>query len=145
MNIYLKTMKMKTSKVKNIQGSGTFKELYVFEIEFENGDIGKVYRKEENSKLTIGESVSYTMNDKGSIKVQTEYQKRQSQSNVSDDTRQRMIIKQSSLKTATDFIIANGGTAADLMKLADSFVAYVYDESIGDNNIKSNASDDLPF
>ena len=136
---------MKTSKVKNIQGSGTFKELYVFEIEFENGDIGKVYRKEENSKLTIGESVSYTMNDKGSIKVQTEYQKRQSQSNVSDDTRQRMIIKQSSLKTATDFIIANGGTAADLMKLADSFVAYVYDESIGDNNIKSNASDDLPF
>lgn len=136
---------MKTSKVKKIQGAGTFKELYVFEIEFENGDIGKVYRKEENSKLTIGESVSYTMNDKGSIKVQTEYQKRQSQSNVSDDIRQRMIIKQSSLKTATDFIIANGGKAIDIMKLADSFVAYVYDERIGDNNIKSNASDDLPF
>ena len=66
---------MKTSKVKNIQGSGTFKELYVFEIEFENGDIGKVYRKEENSKLTIGESVSYTMNDKALLKYKPNIKK----------------------------------------------------------------------
>ena len=56
-----------------------FKELYVFEIELDNGDIGKIYRKSNDSKLSVGQDISYTMNDKGSIKIVTDYQKNQSQ------------------------------------------------------------------
>ena len=29
---------MKTAKVTNVQGSGTFKELYVFELQLDNGE-----------------------------------------------------------------------------------------------------------
>ena len=78
---------MKNSKVVNVQGSGMFKELYVFEVELDNGDVGKIYRKSNDSKLTNGQDISYTINDKGSIKIVTDYQKNQSQSSPqkSDD------------------------------------------------------------
>ena len=49
---------MKNSKVVNVQGSGMFKELYVFEVELENKDIGKIYRKSNDYKLTNGQEIS---------------------------------------------------------------------------------------
>ena len=64
---------MKNSKVVNVQGSGMFKELYVFEVELENKDIGKIYRKSNDSKLTNGQEISYTINEKGSIKMGLSY------------------------------------------------------------------------
>jgi len=88
---------MKNSKVVNVQGSGMFKELYVFEVELDNGDIGKIYRKSNDSKLSVGQDISYTINDKGSIKIVTDYQKNnQNQSSPKQDDVQKLIVKQSS-------------------------------------------------
>tara|TARA_R110002020_G_scaffold346394_1_gene560270 strand:+ start:3176 stop:3520 length:345 start_codon:yes stop_codon:yes gene_type:complete len=81
---------MKKSKIKNIQGSGTFKDFFVFEIEFHNNDIGNMYKKTKSSNLNIGQEVSYTINEKGTIKIQT----------LEQSLKDISIIRQSSLKAA---------------------------------------------
>lgn len=43
-------------------------DMYVFHISFENGDIGKVYKKKNSIYQNIGDEVEYTINDKGSVK-----------------------------------------------------------------------------
>tara|TARA_R110000824_G_scaffold154128_1_gene326062 strand:- start:950 stop:1402 length:453 start_codon:yes stop_codon:yes gene_type:complete len=43
-------------------------DMYVFNISFENGDIGKVYKKKNSIYQNIGDEVEYTINDKGSVK-----------------------------------------------------------------------------
>lgn len=59
----------KISKLLNVQASGTFKEMYKFELEFENGDTGILYRKTNEAKVTVGDSYNYSLNDKGTVKI----------------------------------------------------------------------------
>mgnify|MGYP003669964306 CR=1 FL=1 len=138
---------MKNSKVVNVQGSGMFKELYVFEVELDNGDVGKIYRKSNDSKLTNGQDISYTINDKGSIKIVTDYQKNQSQSSPqkSDDV-QKLIVKQSSLKSAVDY--DNNCSPEDVLKNAQMFYDWVMGLSPAQSKINKVAEkfdSDLPF
>ena len=137
---------MKNSKVKNVQGSGMFKELYVFEIELDNGDIGKIYRKSNDSKLTNGQEISYTMNDKGSIKIVTDYQKNQTQSSPKQDDVQKLIVKQSSLKAAVDY--DNKCTPEDVLKNAQMFYEWVWGLTPTQtkiNKVAEKFDSDLPF
>ena len=117
---------MKESNVSSVQGSGMFKELYVFEVEMQNGDVGKIYRKTEDPKLKEGELIKYTMNDKGSIKIQTDYQG--GGSYKKDDNVQKMIVKQSTLKCAVDFVIAKNGTSEDVTTLATKWFDYIMEK-----------------
>ena len=137
---------MKNSKVKNVQGSGMFKELYVFEIELDNGDIGKIYRKSNDSKLTNGQEISYTMNDKGSIKIVTDYQKNQTQSSPKQDDVQKLIVKQSSLKAAVDY--DNKCSPEDVLKNAQMFYEWVWGLTPTQtkiNKVAEKFDSDLPF
>tara|TARA_R100000742_G_C4269412_1_gene87897 strand:+ start:266 stop:679 length:414 start_codon:yes stop_codon:yes gene_type:complete len=137
---------MKNSKVKNVQGSGMFKELYVFEIELDNGDIGKIYRKSNDSKLSVGQDISYTMNDKGSIKIVTDYQKNQTQSSPKQDDVQKLIVKQSSLKAAVDY--DNKCTPEDVLKNAQMFYEWVWGLTPSEkkiNKVADKFDSDLPF
>ena len=118
---------MKESNVSSVQGSGMFKELYVFEVEMQNGDVGKIYRKTEDPKLKEGELIKYTMNDKGSIKIQTDYQGG-SGYKKKDDNVQQMIVKQSTLKCAVDFVIAKNGTSQDVTTLATKWFDYIMEK-----------------
>jgi hypothetical protein len=139
---------MKNSKVVNVQGSGMFKELYVFEVELDNGDVGKIYRKSNDSKLTNGQDISYTINDKGSIKIVTDYQKNnQSQSSLqkSDDV-QKLIVKQSTLKAAVDY--DNKCSPEDVLKNAQMFYDWVMGLNPAQkkvNKIAEKFDSDLPF
>lgn len=145
---------MKNSKVVNVQGSGMFKELYVFEVELDNGDVGKIYRKSNDSKLTNGQDISYTINDKGSIKIVTDYQKNQSQSSPqkSDDV-QKLIVKQSTLKAAVDY--DNKCSPEDVLKNAQMFYDWVMGNDVQkkvdkvakafNDKFKGTTPDDLPF
>ena len=138
---------MKNSKVVNVQGSGMFKELYVFEVELDNGDIGKIYRKSNDSKLSNGQDISYTINDKGSIKIVTDYQKNnQSQSSPKQDDVQKLIVKQSSLKAAVDY--DNKCTPEDVLKNAQMFYEWVWGLTPAQSKINKVAEkfdSDLPF
>jgi hypothetical protein len=145
---------MKNSKVVNVQGSGMFKELYVFEVELDNGDVGKIYRKSNDSKLTNGQDISYTINDKGSIKIVTDYQKNQSQSSPqkSDDV-QKLIVKQSTLKAAVDY--DNKCSPEDVLKNAQMFYDWVMGTDVQkkvdkvskafNDKFAGTTPDDLPF
>tara|TARA_B100000524_G_scaffold335721_1_gene225124 strand:+ start:415 stop:828 length:414 start_codon:yes stop_codon:yes gene_type:complete len=137
---------MKNSKVVNVQGSGMFKELYVFEVELDNGDIGKIYRKSNDSKLSVGQDISYTINDKGSIKIVTDYQKNQTQSSPKQDDVQKLIVKQSSLKAAVDY--DNKCSPEDVLKNAQMFYEWVWGLSPAQSKINKVAEkfdSDLPF
>jgi hypothetical protein len=145
---------MKNSKVVNVQGSRMFKELYVFEVELDNGDIGKVYRKSDDPKLSIGQEISYTLNDKGSIKIVTDYQKNnptQSSPQKSNDV-QKLIVKQSSLKSSVDY--NSNCSAEEVLENAQIFYEWVWDlkkpnTSNFDSRLKEKMedvfNDDLPF
>jgi|TARA_B100000902_G_scaffold341442_1_gene344861 hypothetical protein len=138
---------MKNSKVVNVQGSGMFKELYVFEVELDNGDVGKIYRKSNDSKLSNGQDISYTINDKGSIKIVTDYQKNnQSQSSPKQDDVQKLIVKQSSLKAAVDY--DNKCTPEDVLKNAQMFYEWVWGLTPTQskiNKVAEKIDSDLPF
>tara|TARA_R100001015_G_C4602564_1_gene157537 strand:- start:896 stop:1309 length:414 start_codon:yes stop_codon:yes gene_type:complete len=137
---------MKNSKVVNVQGSGMFKELYVFEVELDNGDIGKIYRKSNDSKLSVGQDISYTINDKGSIKIVTDYQKNQTQLSPKQDDVQKLIVKQSSLKAAVDY--DNKCSPEDVLKNAQMFYEWVWGLSPAQSKINKVAEkfdSDLPF
>ena len=43
-------------------------DMYVFHIAFENGDVGKIYKKKNSIYQNIGDEVEYTINEKGSVK-----------------------------------------------------------------------------
>ncbi|QDP64684.1 MAG: hypothetical protein Unbinned4585contig1001_48 [Prokaryotic dsDNA virus sp.] len=97
---------MKKSKVTNVQASGNFKELFVFEVEFENGDVGKLYRKSEEHKLDIGQELEYTLNDRGSIKIQQPAYTGgggKKYDPEAENKKQILISRQSSVKAAVDF------------------------------------------
>ena len=145
---------MKNSKVVNVQSNGTWKELYKFEVELDNGDVGKIYRKSNDSKLTNGQDISYTINDKGSIKIVTDYQKNQSQSSPqkSDDV-QKLIVKQSTLKAAVDY--DNKCSPEDVLKNAQMFYDWVMGNDVQkkvdkvakafNDKFAGTTPDDLPF
>ena len=121
---------MKTGKVTNVQGSGTFKELYVFELQLDNGDTGKIYKKGLDAGVKVGDEITYTLNDKGSIKIQREQYQNNNYSNKSNPDVQKSIIRQSSLKAAVELCTAyvKTGTSvntADVLRIADTFTNWV--------------------
>ena len=60
---------MKKSIIKELKlQDGMLYDMYVFEVSFENGDIGKIYKKKNTIYQNIGDEVEYTINDKGSVK-----------------------------------------------------------------------------
>jgi hypothetical protein len=56
---------MKTSKVKWTQSTGTFKDMNVTEVEFENGDCGNNYHKTETTRFQVGKSYQYEIKEAG--------------------------------------------------------------------------------
>lgn len=126
---------MKESKVTSVS---PFSEhiksigLYKFQVKFENGDGGNLFRKEDDAKLKEGDTLKYTMNDKGSIQPQRDGSYGGSSGGYKkDDNVQKMIVKQSTLKCAVEFIIAKNGTSEDVTDLANKWFDYIMS---GDSN-----------
>ena len=153
---------MKNSKVTSVQSNGSWEGkygvMYKFEIGFENGDVGEYSSKnQEQNKFAIGTNADYEYTDGKFPKVKPVYIKpdsfNNSFSNSSNDNpdRQKLIVKQSSLKAAVEF--DNKCTVEDVLKNADMFYNWV----MGINNTSDNfdsrlknkvdeiINDDLPF
>ena len=117
---------MKTANIKSVQPSGNFKELFMFEVELDNGDTGNIYKKSINPDLELGQSVTYTINDKGTIKIQRDIPSKYTQ-NTSTDDRQELIVKQSCLKAAVEY--DKTCTPEDVLKNAQTFYDWVFGKS----------------
>lgn len=57
--------KMKTSKIKSIQNDGTWNDLFKFEVQMENGDVGGCFAKTQIPSWKVGDEKSYEYTQKG--------------------------------------------------------------------------------
>jgi hypothetical protein len=64
-SIINKQNKMKTSKIKSIQNDGTWKDLFKFEVQMENGDVGGAFAKTQIPTWKVGDEKSYEYEQKG--------------------------------------------------------------------------------
>ena len=125
----------KKSKVLNVNGNGTWESsyglYYKWEVEFENGDAGQNLTKtEQNNYFVVGEEVEYIREEKGKFinikRPKLDNFQSNNQSFKKDDNVQKMIVKQSSLKAATDFCISKGtNNAEDILAIAEVFTDWV--------------------
>ena len=140
---------IKKSKVKKVQANGTwegkFGMMYKFEVEFEDGNAGEYSSKsQDQDKFIEGQEMEYEFIDGNFPKVKPIYQKPDFVSGSSngvykkDDTVQKMIVKQSSLKAAVDFC-DDTSTVKDVIKVAQEFVDWVMEDKKPDEN------NEMPF
>ena len=145
-------MEIKKSKVKSVQGTGTWKGsyglMYLWEIEMENGDTGQYMSKsEQQNKFTVGVEAEYEWKDGQYPKIKPYSTFNQgapkSFNNASKaDPRQDSIVSQSSLKAAIDYCNVNGGDVAKVLDIADTFKNWVL---TGEKPKADAGSTDLPF
>ena len=125
---------IKKSVVKQAQANGTwqgkFGTMYKHEIAFENGDSGEYSSKDQyQTKFVVGQETEYEFIDGKYPKVKPinnwqpnaqAFTPKQSKDDV-----QEYIIKQSTLKCATDYVIANGGDERKVIEVAEMFTNWV--------------------
>jgi hypothetical protein len=140
----------KNSKVTNVQANGTWEGqyglMYKYDITFENGDSGEYSSKsKDQNKFVVGQDADYTFTDGKYTKVKpvSNFQQNGSaQTNTSKNTdREIFIVRQSTLKCATDFICNNGGSPADIIEIAEMFTDFV----LKGDKPKVDNSNDMPF
>jgi len=63
-------MDIKKSKITelNLQNE-KFNDMYIFTIVFENGDIGKLYKRKDKTYESVGDEVEYTISPKNTVKI----------------------------------------------------------------------------
>lgn len=145
-------MEIKKSKVKSVQGTGTWQGnyglMYLWEIEMENGDTGQYMSKsEQQNKFTVGVEAEYEWKDGQYPKIKPYSTFNQgapkSFNNAGgSDKVQEFIIAQSSLKSAVDYCNVNGGDVAKVLDIADTFKNWVL---TGEKPKADAGSTDLPF
>ena len=128
----------KVSQLTSVKEKGTFNELYKFECEFLDGTIGILYRKTNESKVIVNEVYTYTINDKGTIKIIPEgkpytgpnnYNKTNSTgptANIQQKGNEAERIARSvALKTATDLGINQGLELAEILETAKFMADFI--------------------
>ena len=138
---------IKTSKVVAAQPNGTWEGkygvMYKHEIAFENGDCGEYSSKSaDQNKFVVGQETEYEFIDGKFPKVKpvNNFQQGGFSAAPKSDKVQEYIVKQSSLKCAVDFVIANGGDEARVIEIADMFTTWVLEDKK-----PTAAPQDMPF
>ena len=137
---------IKKSKVKKVQANGTwegkFGLMYKFEVEFEDGNAGEYSSKTlDQNKFIEGQEMEYEFIDGNFPKVKPVYQQQPSFGGgfKKDDNVQKMIVKQSSLKSAVDYCSKGNCSPADVIRVAQEFVDWVMEDK------KPNENNEMPF
>ena len=123
---------IKKSVVKQAQANGTWEGkygvMYKHEIAFENGDSGEYSSKDQNqTKFVVGQQTEYEYIDGKYPKVKpvNTFQQANFSAAPKSDKVQEYIVKQSSLKCAVDYVIANGGDTKTILDTAEIFTNWV--------------------
>jgi len=161
-------MEIKKSKVKSNQASGslalTHGTFFKFEISFEDGTVGEYLSKTQdggNKNFPIGVEKEFEVTEnKFGKKIKPHFSQKSftpSQAYTENPDRQRMIVKQSSIKVALDFMVAKNPKTLyvdDVFKVADKIVDWVMEDKAGEKvddgftTVKKqepSKADDLPF
>ena len=147
-------MKMiKTSKVKSIQANGTWettrepkKMFYKFEVEMTNGDCGEYSSKtKDQEKFVVGQETEYEFIDGKYPKIKPVYNNPNAPKKYrqEDPARQKIIVRQSSLRTAVEYLKGAEASLEEIFEAADAMIDYVnceHCEKIG-ADIKESIND----
>jgi len=142
---------MKTSKVKAVQGNGTFefngKTFYKFEVEMDNGDVGTYNSiKAEQSKFVVGEEVEYIFTGGQYPKIKPVYTQPNSSGGFKPNPeRDLKIVKQSCLKASVELCTAGEIKLKDVIKTAEKFVNWVNGSDEGFTSVPKKETTNLPF
>jgi len=136
-------MEIKKSKVKSNQASGsldlTHGTFFKFEISFEDGTVGEYLSKTQdggNKNFPIGMEKEFEVTEnKFGKKIKPHFSQKsftpQASGTSTNPDIQRMIVKQSSLKVASDLCIANNKTDLNtVFKTANTIVEWVMSEQL---------------
>jgi hypothetical protein len=155
-----KISNMKTSKIKSIQNNGTWKELFKFEVEMENGDVGGCFAASQDPPFKVGDEKQYEYTQNGrywNIKFAKEQRPAWNggggaKSFVKED-KSADIARAVALKAAVDLHKGEGEPMNQqigvICATAQAFEIYLttgenpYKDAIQDG--KMNNADDLPF
>lgn len=145
---------MKKAKITNIQGSGTWNDLYKFEVTMDNNDTGTVFSKTQEPKFAVGDEKSYEITPSGrGHKIKWIQEQRQFTPSVSQNNSQgkdESIARAVALKASVD--MNHSDNPAKVIEVAQLFEKYLL-TGVGltddaRDNVNSNSkmdSDDLPF
>ena len=115
---------LKKSVVKSVQGDGMFNELYKFDVSFEDGTNGKMYKKADNPYIKNGDEVMYSINSKGTIKIIPKGAENTSftpkNNNTNHNSKDDLILIQTMFKSSAEFHSnRTDSTDADVAKTAE--------------------------
>jgi|TARA_R110000824_G_scaffold272287_2_gene460794 hypothetical protein len=135
---------IKKSKVKSVQASGTWDGqyglFYKWEVTMENGDCGQYMGKSETqNKFVIGVEAAYTYDtskpDFHKIKPFSDFQATGQNNQFTSKVNskggsdvQEMIVRQSSLRTAAEFMKNNNFQVNELLAVAELMVDWVHNK-----------------
>lgn len=126
------------SKVKSVQGAGTYKEFFSFEYTFEDGVVMKANHKENAPRFKEGEEVLYTIkfsNSYGNLgSVEKPQEEGHSSSPLQKSNYSRGGNASFALSYAKDYFTANGvhnqeNPAGEILGMADQFLTWLNENS----------------
>ena len=148
---------IKKGIVTNVQANGTWEGnyglMYKYEVSFDNGDSGEYSSKSESQDKFIKGQIAYYEFSGGKypkVKPQSKdyaesvlIASNGTSSNSNGNAKDLIIARQSSLKCAVEYHIANGGNIAEILETAEAFTQF----AIEGKKIESNKmiTSDLPF
>ena len=138
---------IKKGIVKNVQSNGPWEGQYGLMYKFEvtiGEDTGQCMSKSDKCKFEVGQETEYefTGGKYPKIKPVSNFQQGGSAQAENKNKVQEYIVKQSSLKCATDYVIANGGNTSSIIEIAEMFTDWVI---LGIKPPKVNDNNDMPF
>ena len=112
------------SVIKKINKQDPWNDLFKFEMEFEDGSKGMMYKKTDDPKCEVGDEVNFTLNEKGTIKIITESQQQYQQqfSGMGKGSSDDIIMIQTMFKSAASFDAhRSNGTSENVIRSAKMF------------------------
>jgi hypothetical protein len=129
------------AKITSITPTGQWNEFFKFEVRFDDGDFGTAFAKSNTPPYAVGDDVTYTKNEKGTIKIQkagftNNYTAPFAKSAAGGDDRGKSIIRQVALKSAVEMsasYVAQGATipVEKIFELAEKFNVWMLNEQKG--------------
>lgn len=150
---------MKKAKITHVQGSGTWNDLFKFEVTMDNNDTGTVFSKSQTPPFAVGDEKSYDITPSGRghkikwVQEQRSFTPTSTGGNYSNNNSQakdESIARAVALKASVD--MNHSDNPAKVIEVAQLFEKYLL-TGVGltddaKDNANSNAkmdNDDLPF
>ena len=149
---------MKTAKITNIEKKKDFvtndgKTLYVFELELDNGDKGAIFKQKDNPYVEVGDSITYELTERGTIKIQrdggfakpksdNQFYTKEEKTQIFD-AKDRRISKLAILRDTLNLVCHDKIELKDVETFAENMLNWVYDKQ-GTKDL-SFADEQAPF